>query len=121
MEGRPLLAGHADLLAALYSRDGYLRRCEAVLRTAPPPPAHRRARKGGLAIVARTVWKLGIVGRDRRAFWRLLWRALRRSPRYISWAISHALQGEHLVRYTREHVLPGLAEAVAELAAGATA
>ncbi|MBI2898243.1 MAG: B12-binding domain-containing radical SAM protein [Deltaproteobacteria bacterium] len=118
MNEETLLRGYADLLSRLYSPDGYLRRCEAYLRLSPAA-ARTGVRPGGVAILARAIVRLGLFGSRRRHFWSLLGQAVRRSPRTISWAIGHAIQGEHLIRYTREDVLPRIQVAIEELRAGA--
>jgi radical SAM superfamily enzyme YgiQ (UPF0313 family) len=99
-----LLDGYADLLAQLYSPEAYTARCLAHLARAPVPSG--RVRKGGVRIALRALSHLGILGRRRRHFWRLILAALRRSPRFLPWAIEKAIQGEHLIRYTHEHVVP---------------
>ncbi|MBK9033726.1 MAG: B12-binding domain-containing radical SAM protein [Myxococcales bacterium] len=104
MDERALLTGYADLLAEIYSPDAYLARCLAHLALAPTPTA--RVRAGGARIAARAVWQLGVRGGRRRQFWQLLGAAIRKSPAFTSWAIEKAIQGEHLIRYTAEQVVP---------------
>jgi radical SAM superfamily enzyme YgiQ (UPF0313 family) len=99
-----LLSGYAALLGEVYSPDAYLRRC----RAAGHPRAGRRRRAGGLRIAARALWSLGIVGERRRMFWRLVGPALLRSRAELEVAITRAIKGEHLIRYTHEDVLPRL-------------
>jgi hypothetical protein len=60
------------------------------------------------------------VSSRRRYFWRLLAAGIRRAglpavPR----AITFAILGEHLIRYTEEEVLPRLDRALAEVSPGA--
>jgi radical SAM superfamily enzyme YgiQ (UPF0313 family) len=105
-----LVAGYADLLARLYSPAGYLRRCQAYLDRAPLP-SRTPWRDGSTAILLRSLWSLGVRSANRAVFWSLLARAARRSRRFIPWAFQKAIQGEHLLRYTREDVLPRLARA----------
>ena len=96
-----LLVSYAALLADLYSPAGYLRRCQAYLDRAPLP-VNTRTRSGGIGILIRAVWHLGVRSVDRALFWSLLARAARRSPRHIPWAVEKAVQGEHFLRYTRD-------------------
>ncbi|MFW6088096.1 MAG: hypothetical protein ACODAG_12875 [Myxococcota bacterium] len=42
----------------------------------------------------------------RRRFWRLVRKAAPKGRAAMVWAVTHAVMGEHLVRYTHEHVLP---------------
>jgi hypothetical protein len=48
-------------------------------------------------------------------FWSLVAEALRRSPRFVPWAIAKAIQGEHLIRYTEADLLPRIERALAEV------
>ena len=81
-------------------------------------PARRRPRSapalrpGQLAIAARALWSLGVVGPRRRLFWSLVAPAALRSRAEVVRAIRHAIQAEHLIRYTHEDVLPRLADAI---------
>jgi len=83
-----------------------------------------RWRPGGLRILLRTLWSIGLRSPRRREFWKLVARTLRRAPHAFPRAIELAIQGEHLIRYTREDVLPRLGRALgavhAEAAAGAS-
>jgi radical SAM superfamily enzyme YgiQ (UPF0313 family) len=117
MDEATLLAGYADLLGELYAPDAYLRRCRAVATRCKRPRVRKRLRPDALRIAARAVWRLGVVGPRRALFWRLVAPALLRSPAAVEVAIKHAAQGEHLIRYTHEDVLPRLRRAVAEIAA----
>lgn len=79
------------------------------MATAPRPAAGPRRRNHWPAIVARSTLHLGVLGERRRLFWSL---PGRRAPGHLSRAIQHAIQSEHLIRYTREDVLPRHARAL---------
>jgi radical SAM superfamily enzyme YgiQ (UPF0313 family) len=115
LDEETLVSGYAALLSELYSVEGYLRRCRAYLELAPAPRASARVRRGGVRILLRALWQLGMRSPRRRLFWSLLAAAARRSPAKIPWAIQKAIQGEHLVRYTTDDVLPRLRRAGEEL------
>lgn len=115
MDEAELLSGYAALLRRLYDPDAYVARCEAYLSRAPVPAHPARHDAAGLAILWRAVRSLGLGGTWRRPFWRLVGAALRRSPRFLGWAITKAVQGEHLRRYTDEDVLPRLRAALEEV------
>jgi len=61
------------------------------------------------------VWRLGIRGRRRQLFWRLLARALRRGTDLLPRAVMFAIVGESLIRYTEEVVLPRIDASLSEL------
>jgi radical SAM superfamily enzyme YgiQ (UPF0313 family) len=118
MGEEPLMAGYRRLLAALFTPEAYFRRCARHLEEAPIRGA--ALRRGSLATLGRALWRLGIVSSRRRYFWRLLAAGIRRAglpavPR----AITFAILGEHLIRYTEEEVLPRLDRALAEVSPGA--
>jgi radical SAM superfamily enzyme YgiQ (UPF0313 family) len=108
LDERTLLAGYRGLLAALYAPDAYLRRCALHLQQA----SLRRGAvlhsvgNGSLGALGRAVWRLGVRGPRRRLFWRLVARALRRGTGALPRAVTFAIVGESLIRYTEEVVLP---------------
>jgi radical SAM superfamily enzyme YgiQ (UPF0313 family) len=117
LDERTLLAGYRRLLAALYSPDGYFERCanhldNVAVRTGA---VGHSVRNGSLATAWRALWRLGITGKRRRLFWRLLARALRRGTELVPRAIMFAIVGESLIRYTEEVVLPRIDASLAEL------
>ncbi|WP_248354859.1 B12-binding domain-containing radical SAM protein [Anaeromyxobacter oryzae] len=115
MGDEALVAAYRDLLAALFSPEGYFARCERHLDLSPP--LRGALRPGALGTVRRALWGLGIIGPRRRWFWRLVLRALRRGPGAIPRAVTLAIIGEHFIRYTEEAVLPRLDRRLAEIRA----
>ncbi|HUJ29541.1 MAG TPA: radical SAM protein [Myxococcales bacterium] len=113
MDERALLLGYRGLLAALYQPEAYLRRCE-LLVSGLGKARSRPITLDALRMLARIVFWLGIASPRRRGFWRLFFRALRR-PHTFSRTMGLMVQGEHLIRYTREDVLPRLDLALREL------
>jgi radical SAM superfamily enzyme YgiQ (UPF0313 family) len=115
MDEYELVAGYRRLLAALYTDEAYYQRCEQHFERAT---FQRFALKdGSMAGFLRSVWTIGIRGRRRRYYWRLLARSLRRGFVAFPKAVVLAVVGEHMVRYTEEVVLPRLDAALAQIAA----
>ena len=63
----------------------------------------------------RTVWRnsravgyQGVRSRYRSEYWQYLWRSVRRTPGRMARAIALAINGEHMIRYTAEDLLPRL-------------
>lgn len=107
MPEETLVAGYRRLLATLYSAEGYFARCARVLAETPSHTV--TLRRGSFGALARAVWRIGILGERRRGFWRLLRQGLRIGGlAALSKAVTLAVLGEHLVRYTHEEVLPRL-------------
>ena len=69
-----LVAGYRALLASLYTDEAYYARCARHLDEAPiRSPA---LRPGAASALGRAVWRIGIAGRRRWRFWRLVARAV---------------------------------------------
>jgi radical SAM superfamily enzyme YgiQ (UPF0313 family) len=115
MDEYQLVAGYRRLLAALYSDDAYYHRCELHLDRARID--RMAVSDGAAAAFARAVWAIGIRGRRRGRFWRLLARSLRRGLVAFQKAAVLAVAGEHMIRYTEEVVLPRLDIALAGIEA----
>jgi hypothetical protein len=108
-----LLAGYRSLLASLYSPDAYYRRAEQVV--AEIGCGQRIAlRPGGLATLLRSMLHIGLLSPRRWRYWRLLRLSLKRPHTFVR-AVGLAVKGEHLIEYTRRHVLPRLDGALEQL------
>ncbi|HEX9052840.1 MAG TPA: B12-binding domain-containing radical SAM protein [Anaeromyxobacter sp.] len=117
MDERTLLAGYRRLLAALYSPEGFYRRCALHLDSVPVRRGALGQSVGNDSLLAlwRAVWRLGVRGKRRRLFWRLVARGLRRGANLLPRAVTFAIVGESLIRYTEEVVLPRIDASIAEL------
>ncbi len=112
MGERTLVAGYRRLIARVYSDEAYFARCNLVmsqLKITDGP-----LRPGSLGALARAVWRLGILGKRRLPFWRLLAKGIRFGTPGFSKAVTLSVLGEHLIRYTEEEVLPRLDRLLAE-------
>ena len=111
-----LVAAYRDLLAALFSPDGFFRRCELSLRMTPDR-RYAGNREGSLMALARAIWRIGIRGdpERRRWFWRLLRIAGMRGIPAVTRAVEFSIMGEHFIRYTAEEVLPRLERRLEEI------
>jgi radical SAM superfamily enzyme YgiQ (UPF0313 family) len=121
MDERTLVAGYRRLLAAVYAPEAYYERCALHLDAVPirRGSVGHSVGNGSLGALWRAVWRLGIVGSRRRLFWRLVARGLRRGADLLPRAVTFAIVGESLIRYTEEVVLPRLDASLAELALAA--
>jgi radical SAM superfamily enzyme YgiQ (UPF0313 family) len=108
-----LLRGYRDLLAELFSDEAFYGRCRLHLAEARLPA--KAAVPGALATLWRAVRDIGLLGRRRRHFWRLVTGALPRGVPAMARAVTLAVMGEHMIRYTEETVLPRLDRAIAML------
>jgi len=117
MDEEALLSGYRGLLADLYSPEAYYRRCEAYVDRVGPTPSGGGVSARDVQHLLRSLIGIGVRSPRRLLYWRLLLRTLLRAPRQLKWAVTHAVMGEHVVRYTEEHVLPRLERALAEVRA----
>jgi len=115
LDERVLLRGYRDLLASLYSPAAFYDRSRRHLELARPLPS--APRPGVLRTLARAMFGLGVLSPRRRHFWRLLARSLSRGPDAFTRAVTLAIRGEHLIRYTAEVALPRLDREIAALEA----
>ncbi len=120
MQETALLGGYARLLAGLYSADAYYGRCQAFQELSGAAPGQYAPTRDDVASLVRAVWYIGLLSPRRGHFWRLMASAMRRGRAWVRQAVVHAVQGEHLIRYTRECVLPRLERALADLESEAT-
>ena len=118
MDEEELLAGYARLLAEIYEPREYYRRCAAFIARAGRTPGVSGRALAGLRALLAGVLRIGLFGRRRWYFWGLLRRALLAGPHTVRRAVTCAIKGEHLIRYTEETVLPRLARAVADVRRG---
>jgi len=114
MDERALLSGYRQLMKDLYSPAAYYERCAAYIKQAGRLPAGGWQGISDLKDFANILYKIGIKSPDRKHFWRLLRQVIEFAPHTLKWAVVHAIQGEHMIRYTSKHVLPRLDEALAE-------
>ena len=115
LDERMLLEGYRNLLASIYEPEDFYRRCEIVVREIGPGRA-RRLSLEAVGMFLRVLLGVGVLSPRRLLFWRLFFKAIGR-PYAFAKAMALAVQGEHLIRYTREDVLPRINQALAELAA----
>jgi radical SAM superfamily enzyme YgiQ (UPF0313 family) len=117
MEERALLEGYADLMRWLYSPKTYYDRCEAYIARAGPIPKIRSTTLRDVRALLRTIWNVGVLSPRRGLFWKLMANVAARRSSHMRQAVAHAVQGEHLILYTREHLLPRMRRALAEVRA----
>jgi radical SAM superfamily enzyme YgiQ (UPF0313 family) len=111
---RELAAGYLRVLEALYRPDAYFARCREHLRHWQPARGTRPGGWDALPVVWRSVWRQGVRGSYRGAYWRFLASVLRDAPRKLPLALAQACAGHHFIVYTRETLAPRLRRRLAE-------
>jgi hypothetical protein len=117
MDEEALLAGYAALLREIYSPGAYYARCRAYVDAAPATPGRKRTSLLHVGALLRATLKIGLRGPGRAEYWRLVGHCLLHARHAFAGAIGHAIMGEHMIRYTREDVLPRIERALGELRA----
>jgi len=112
-----LLRGYAELMETVYSPGEYYRRCANYMDRVGDRPLFGDRGSIDLLVFAKAIWHIGVVSPRRSHFWKLMGRAALRGRVAIKRAVTHAIMGEHMIRYTEQHVLPTVHRAIAELEA----
>ena len=103
-----LRRAYRDLLERLYAPKAYYRRVRTLLREYRPPKLKARLDVGFIGsqalAFARSVVRLGIVGRERLEYWKLVTWTLVRRPRLLPMAVTLAIYGYHFRMITELHV-----------------
>jgi hypothetical protein len=100
-----LLDGYRKIMKTIYSPKHYYKRIRTFFREYKPL-SHRSARFrfSHLKAFLKTFWLLGIQGRERFHYWRLLASTLLKRPRSLSLAVTLAIYGFHFRRVFKELV-----------------
>jgi radical SAM superfamily enzyme YgiQ (UPF0313 family) len=108
-----LVEGYRRLLSQVYEPRAYFDRCLRALALQRHLPLPRQHRSLGYSVRAllRSLWRQGVRGSYRAAYWRFLFRAALTAPLHFGRAIASAIHGEHMIRYTFEDILPRLEQA----------
>lgn len=97
MDRAQLIAGYQKLTKTLYTPRYYYQRIRTFLKQYRPAPKKIgfRLELTQLAALARSVVRLGIIGRERFHYWRLLAWTMFQSPRLIPMSVTFAIYGFH--------------------------
>ncbi|MCF7975440.1 MAG: DUF4070 domain-containing protein [Phycisphaerae bacterium] len=99
-----LQAGYKAMLEHLYSPEQYYRRIRTFLREYRPPKIRERIRFSHALALLRSFYRLGLLGKGRLGYWKLiLWTQFRR-PRLLSKAVVLAIYGYHFRKVCQRHV-----------------
>lgn len=99
-----LSEGYRRLLKQLYSPKQYYRRVRTFLREFKTPRIQARVQWSDLVALVRSSVRLGIVGRERFQYWRLLvWTFFRRTDLF-GYVVAMAICGHHFRKTCAHHV-----------------
>lgn len=86
---------YAALITQLYEPEHYYQRARTLLREYRRPMVRPRLTAQRLLAFVRSIGRLGVVGRERLHYWRLLGWTLLHRPRLFSHAVTLAIYGYH--------------------------
>ncbi|HOI56064.1 MAG TPA: B12-binding domain-containing radical SAM protein [Phycisphaerae bacterium] len=108
MSAQQLREGYQSILKHIYAPRHYYQRVRTFLHEYRAPTVKVRIQFDDLMAFLRSVIRLGILGRGRWYYWRLLvWTRLHR-PELFSLAVRLAIAGYHFQKVCRQHVLKPL-------------
>ena len=96
--------GYQSILQRIYSPDSYYRRIRTFLREYQPPQIQVPIDLDHVAALFRSIYQLGIVGKERAQYWGLVFWTLFRRPRLFPVAITLAVYGYHFRTVCELHV-----------------
>lgn len=90
-----LIAGYRQVIAEIYQPVNYYRRVMTFIKNYEPNDAPVRIQVEELRAFFRSIWLLGIVGKERREYWKLFFWTLFRYPKKFAMAITLSIYGFH--------------------------
>ena len=99
MDLASLHRGYRRVMSHIYSPKNYYRRVRTFLREYHPPKTRMPMEFQRLLAFPRSVIRLGILGRERFQYWRLLFWTLLRRPRLLPLAVTFAIYGYHYRKF----------------------
>lgn len=104
MNSDTLVSGYRRVLGTIYAPKHYYARVKKFLKEYRPPRAKRvRIRYSHMRAALVSVVRLGVIGRERFQYWKLLLWSLFRKPRLLPLAITLSIYGHHFRRVFRRH------------------
>jgi len=100
-----LREGYKQILQTIYSPQYYYQRVKTFLREYQPPKIHTSLRFQHILAFFRSVYRLGILGKERVQYWKLLVWTLFRRPKSFPLAVTLAIYGYHFRKTCNLHVL----------------
>lgn len=100
-----LREGYKRILQTIYSPQYYYQRVKTFLREYPPPKIHTSLHFQHILAFFRSVYRLGIIGKERTYYWKLLVWTLFRCPKLFPLAVTFAIYGHHFRKTCKLHVL----------------
>ncbi len=104
MDSDRLHRGYREILRTIYAPRPYYQRVRTLLREFQRPQVARRITRTDLAALWRSVYRLGLFGRERLEYWKLLAWTLLRRPAHVPLAVTLAISGYHFRKVCELHI-----------------
>ena len=102
---KALREGYQQILRHIYLPKNYCRRVKTFLREYRAPNVKTRVSAGRFAAFMYSMLRLGIIGRERWHYWKLLAWTIFRRPRLLPTAVTLMISGYHFRRVAEQNVL----------------
>jgi len=112
MEIKQLQAGYRYILEEIYSPSPFYERVKNFLRDYQPPKATVHLEWQEIMAFLRSIYWLGIRGKERSEYWRLFFWTLFTFPKKFPLAITMTIYGFHFSKVFELHILPNHTQAV---------
>jgi len=100
-----LKVGYRRILDHIYAPAPYYQRIRVFLREYRAPLVHSQLRLSHILAIVRSVYRIGVVGRERLDYWKLLAWTLFWHPRLLPDAVMFAIYGYHFRKICDQHVV----------------
>jgi radical SAM superfamily enzyme YgiQ (UPF0313 family) len=100
-----LIDGYRDIMQHIYAPRNYYQRVRRILKELKIPAATTPADWQHILAFWRACLRLGVLGKERFQYWRLLVWTIARRPRLLSLAVTLAIYGYHYRRVCELHIL----------------
>jgi radical SAM superfamily enzyme YgiQ (UPF0313 family) len=104
MKLETLQAGYKAMMEHLYAPEHYYRRIRTFLHEYKPPRIRGHLKLSHILALLRSFYRLGLVGKGRLGYWKLLLWTQFRHPRLVSQAVILAIYGYHFRKVSQRHV-----------------
>ena len=98
MNSQKLVKGYKDVLNTIYSQKVYYERVKTFLSEYHPKSKPSKISKNDIKAVLKSFWKLGVLEKEKRYYWKLFFLSLFKYPQKFSVAMTLAVYGYHFRR-----------------------
>jgi hypothetical protein len=95
MDPKALIEGYRSVVETIYKPKNYYKTVRTLLKNYQPPKEKPPIRLKEIKIMLRSMWQIGIVGKGRTHYWRLMIWSIFKCPKNFNLAIVHAIYGFH--------------------------